>query len=156
MKNTACLSFLRHFPTQNQSRLDDKSVSRESCSQRDRCARRNRLVTTRCLAMCDDQYVYLQNGLELLERKEVSGEMGSTQYWNLFQIPPPLCKKLSHVRIDQCGVDSFLDRNIDARSSSFTTPSFSRFTESPCRSNLIINFDTSRLPGTRDGHLDVF
>ena len=35
--------------------------------------------------------------------------MGSTQYSNLFLIPHPLCKKLRHVRIDQCGEHVILD-----------------------------------------------
>ena len=74
--------------------------------------------------------------------EKMSGELGSTQYWNLFLIPPPLCEKLSHVRIDQYEEDVILNRNIDARSSFFTAPSSSRFTESSCRSNLIINFAT--------------
>ena len=69
----------------------------------------------------------------------------------------PLCKKLSHVRIDQCEEDIILDRNIDARSSNFTAPSSSLFTDSSCRSNLIINFDTSRqlwskVPGSTSSH----
>ena len=46
------------------------------------------------------------------------------------------------VRIDQCEV-SFLDRNVDARSSNLTAPSSSRHVDSSCRSNLILNFDTS-------------
>ena len=37
--------------------------------------------------------------------RHVSGELGSTQYWNLFLTPPPLCKKLGHIRIDQCEED---------------------------------------------------
>ena len=52
-----------------------------------------------------------------------------------------LQEKLSHVRIDQCEEEIILDRNIDSRFSNFTAPSSSRFTESSCRSNLIINFD---------------
>ena len=95
-------------------------------------------------------YCYLRDVRDLLaDRKtpryrDVSGKLVSTQYWNLFLIPPHLCKKLSHVRIDQCEEDKILDRNIDARSSNFSVPSSSRFAESSCRSNLIINFDTSR------------
>ena len=76
--------------------------------------------------------------------RHVSGELVSTQYWNLFLIPPLLCKNLSHVRIDRCEDDIVLDRTIDARSSNFTAPSSSRFAESSCRTNLIINFETSR------------
>ena len=71
-------------------------------------------------------------------------ELGPTQYWNHFLIQPPLCKKLSHVRIDQCEEDVNSERNVDARSWNFTAPSSSRFAESSCRSNLIINFETSR------------
>ena len=95
-------------------------------------------------------YCYLRDVWDLLadgktpRYREVSGELVSTQYWNLFLIPPHLCKKLSHVRTDQCEEDKILDRNIDARSSNFAAPSSSRFAESSCRSNLIINFDTSR------------
>ena len=42
--------------------------------------------------------------------RKCSGELGFKQYWNLFLGPPPHCKKLIHVRIGQCEVDSFLDR----------------------------------------------
>ena len=95
-------------------------------------------------------YCYLRNVQDLLadgktrRYRKVSRELVSTQYWNRFLIAPLLCKKLSHVRIDQCEEDTVLDRDIDARSSNFTAPSSSRFAESSCRSNLIINFDTSR------------
>ena len=41
--------------------------------------------------------------------RKVSGEWGSTQHLNLFLIPPPLCKKLKHVRIEQCEEDVILD-----------------------------------------------
>ena len=95
-------------------------------------------------------YLSLRNVRDLLAHgksrryRKVSGELGSTQYWNHFLIPPPLCKKLSHVRIDQCEEDVNSERNVDARSWNFTAPSSSRFAESSCRSNLIINFDTSK------------
>ena len=76
--------------------------------------------------------------------KVQKSEPGSTQYWNLFLIPPSLRKKLGHVRIDQCEEDVNSERNIDAGSWNWTAPSSSRGTVSSCRSYLIINFDTSR------------
>ena len=41
---------------------------------------------------------------------------------SLLDSTPPLCKKLSHVRIYQCEEDVILDRNIDARSWNLTAP----------------------------------
>ena len=76
--------------------------------------------------------------------RNCSGDLEFTQYWNLFLTPPPLCKKLSHVRIDQFEEHVILHRNIDARPLNLTAPSSSRCSVSSCRSNLIINFDTSR------------
>ena len=72
-------------------------------------------------------------------------------------IPPPRCKKLSHVRIDQCEEDENSERNIDAKSWNWTAPSSSRSTVSSCRNNLITNFDTSKrllsnLPGSKSAH----
>ena len=75
----------------------------------------------------------------------VSGELGFTQYRNLYLIPPPLCKKLTHVRIDQCEEDVNSERNIDARSWNLTAPSFSRGAVSSCRGNFCRIFLVQRL-----------
>ena len=94
-----------------------------------------------------------QNGLELLESiEEVQVNWDPRDIGISFLAPPLLCKNLSHVRIDQCKEDVNSERNIDATSWNLTAPSCSRSTVSSCRSNLIINFDTSKqllsnLPG---------
>ena len=51
--------------------------------------------------------------------RRVSGDLGSTQCWNIFLTPPSLCKKLGHVRIDQCEEDVNSERNLDANSWNF-------------------------------------
>ena len=90
-------------------------------------------------------------------KRRVSGELGSTQYWKLFLIPHPLCKKLSHVRIDQCEEDVNSERNIDARSWNLTARHLLEVLCHHVAANLIINFDTSRqlllnLPGSTSIH----
>ena len=78
--------------------------------------------------------------------KKCTEELGFKLYWNLCFCPPPFAKKRLQARIDKCEVPSNSDLNIDARSSNLTAPSSSRWTDSSCRSNLIINFDTSKQP----------
>ena len=78
--------------------------------------------------------------------RKCSDELGFKQYWNLFFWPPPFAKKLIQARIGQCEVPSNSDLNIDATSSNLTAPSSSQWTDSSCRRNLIINFDTSKQP----------
>ena len=56
-----------------------------------------------------------------------------------------LPRSLSIAPFGQCEVPSNSDLNIDAKSSNLTAPCSSRWTDSSCRSNLIINFDTSKL-----------
>ena len=73
----------------------------------------------------------------------VSAEQGSRQHWNLFLGPPPVCKKLRHVRIDRCGEDAnFWGKH---RCQNSTAQSPARSPERSCRSNLVTFFDTSIL-----------
>ena len=94
-KEHRMLPFLDVFPSWYQSRPWWWSVS-HGIFQRNRCARRSRSPT---------RWPWI-----VRRYWKVSSEQGSTQYWNLFLIPHPLCKKLRRVRIDQCEEDIILDR----------------------------------------------
>ena len=64
---------------------------------------------------------------------------------SLFLGLPPLCKQISHARIDQYEDEANSGRNICAKILNSTAPSSSRGTEESCRrSNLITFFGTSK------------
>ena len=73
-------------------------------------------------------------------------ELGFKQYWNLFFGPPPLVRKVIQAWTVHCEVPSNFTLIFSIRSSNLTAPSSSRGMVSSCRSNLIMNFDTSKQP----------
>ena len=81
-----------------------------------------------------------------LKHRNCLQELRFKQQRNLFSGPPPFARKIIQASTDHCEVPSDLALNFSARTSILAAPSSSRGTDSSCRYNLTINFDTSKQP----------
>ena len=119
-----------------------------TCRERSRCGRcirRSHPITVHCLAM-QDQPENLLNVRGLLRNtRHVRKNEGSSST-EIFSVSSSFARKPFQAWIDQCEVAANLDLNKSVRSSNLTAPSSSRWTESSCRSYLIMNCDTSKQP----------